>query len=155
MRVLLQRVKQAAVTVDGDIAGKIDHGYLLLVGMGQEDADDNGAAMQSMLEKIINLRIWPDDAKPMNRSLLDVGGALLIVSQFTLHADVRKGRRPSFTDAAPPAEAESLYDRFVELAQATGVPTATGSFGAMMDVQLTNDGPVTIWLDSKELKMHS
>lgn len=157
MRILIQRVSEASVTVGGEVAGAIGQGLLLLVGFGQEDAGDTpdrqkiGPVMDAMLAKVVNLRIFNDDDGKMNRSLLDTGGSLLVVSQFTLHADCRKGRRPSYTHAAPPAEAEGLYDDFVRRCRAADIHTETGRFGTMMDVRLLNDGPVTIWLDSETL----
>lgn len=150
MRVLLQRVLRAAVRVEGEMVGEIGPGLLLLVGLGREDDADQGASLDAMAQKILNLRIFSDAAQQMNCSLLETRGAILAVSQFTLHADCRKGRRPSFTQAAPPAAAREMFDRFVELLRAGGVRVATGRFGAMMQVELVNDGPVTIWLDSAE-----
>ncbi len=151
MRVLLQRVSEAAVSVGGREVGRIGRGYLLLVGIGAEDADDDGAALGPMAEKILGLRIMTDGEGKMNRSLGEAGGEILAVSQFTLHADCRRGRRPSFTRAAPPAVARELFDQFVARLGREGVRVATGEFGAMMQVSLVNDGPVTIWLDSAEL----
>lgn len=151
MRVLVQRVREASVTVEGSVIGRIGAGYLLLVGMGAEDDADAGAALAPMADKIVSLRVMPDAAGKMNRSLLETGGAILAVSQFTLHADCRRGRRPSFTRAAPPDSARALLDRFVDLLRAAGVRVETGQFGAMMQVSLVNDGPVTIWLDSAEI----
>ncbi len=148
MRVLVQRVRSASVVVEEETIGAIDAGLLLLVGIGQEDAE---ATLGPMAQKIVNLRILADEAGKMNRSLLEAGGAILAVSQFTLHADCRKGRRPNFLQAAPPETAARLFDRFVEILRAAGVRVATGRFGAMMDVHLVNDGPVTIWLNSEEL----
>ena len=150
MRVLLQRVSEASVAVDGEVIARTGHGFVLLVGMGQEDiADDEGAALAPMAQKILNLRVMADDQGRMNRSILDTGGELLAVSQFTLHADCRKGRRPSFIGAAPPERAAELFDRFVSILRDGGPRVQTGRFGAMMDVRLVNDGPVTIWLDSQ------
>lgn len=151
MRILVQRVREASVTVDGEAVGAIGHGLLLLVGVGAEDAADGGAAIEPMAVKVANLRIFRDEADRMNRSLVESGGAVLAVSQFTLHADCRRGRRPSFVGAAPPAEAEALCARFVEALRGLGLHVETGRFGAMMDVALINDGPVTIWLDSREV----
>ncbi len=151
MRVLLQRVSEASVTVDGEVIARTGHGFLLLVGMGQEDIADEGASLAPMAQKILNLRVMRDDEGRMNRSILDTGGELLAVSQFTLHADCRKGRRPSFIDAAPPEPAAELFDRFVSILRNGGTRVETGRFGAMMDVRLVNDGPVTIWLDSQHL----
>ena len=145
MRVVVQRVSHAEVRVDGRIIGKIEQGLLLLVGF---KADDTEASLNWMAEKVVGLRIFSDDEGKMNRALTDVGGGLLVVSQFTLYGDVQKGRRPSFIDAAPPPIAIPLYERFVALlrAQSSG-PVETGEFGAMMDVELVNDGPVTLLLE--------
>jgi D-tyrosyl-tRNA(Tyr) deacylase len=151
MRIVLQRVNRAAVHVDGRPVGAIERGLLLLVGIGAEDEADGGAALEPMARKVLGLRIFADAEHRMNRSVEEVGGALLAVSQFTLHADCRKGRRPSFTDAAPPEVARALFDRFVGLLRAGGLTVETGEFGAMMDVSLVNAGPVTIWLDSAEM----
>src|SRR5579884_1657039 len=147
MRALLQRVSQASVTVNGQIVGRIGQGLLILLGVGQNDGE---AQVKTLSEKIVYLRIFEDEAGKMNRSLLDVGGAALVVSQFTLYADVRKGRRPSFTDAASPALAEPLVERFKAALAAHGIPVEGGVFGAHMDVALINDGPVTVWLDTEE-----
>ncbi|HTK08376.1 MAG TPA: D-aminoacyl-tRNA deacylase [Ktedonobacteraceae bacterium] len=148
MRALLQRVSRASVTVDNQIVGAIEHGFLILLGIGQQDGE---AQVKQLVDKIVNLRIFEDDAGKMNRSLLDTHGSALVVSQFTLYADVRKGRRPSFIAAAPPALAEPLVERFKTAITAYDVPVAGGVFGADMKVELINDGPVTIWLDSEEL----
>ena len=157
MRHFLQRVKNAAVVINGEESASIGLGLLVLVGIGQEDLPEvHSAAAQSarqkiLLDKLLNLRIFADSEQKMNLSLLDCRGELLIVSQFTLHADCRKGRRPSFTRAAPPAEAKAQYDSFVELAgQMLPGRVKTGSFGAEMDINLTNWGPVSIWLDSSD-----
>jgi D-tyrosyl-tRNA(Tyr) deacylase len=147
MRVLLQRVTRASVTVEGRVVGEIGHGLLILLGIGHGDGE---AQIKTMTEKIVHLRIFEDDEGKMNRSLLDIGGQALVVSQFTLYADARKGRRPSYTDAAPPALAEPLVERFKEAVASFGVTVAGGIFGAYMQVELLNDGPVTIWLDSRE-----
>ena len=145
MRVVLQRVSRARVTVDGRVTGEIGSGLLLLVGFTAADSED---ALAWMAEKVRGLRIFPDDAGKMNRSLDEVGGGVLVVSQFTLYGDTRKGRRPSFVDAAPPERAIPLYERFVALLRAGAPgPVATGEFGAMMDVELVNDGPVTLMLE--------
>lgn len=149
MRILLQRVSEASVTVDGTVVGAIGPGVVLFVGIRRGDDD---ATAGWMAQKVAHLRIFEDEAGKMNRSLLEVGGRALVVSQFTLYADVRKGRRPSFLDAAPPEEARRLVDAFAEALRACGIPVATGIFGAHMDVALVNDGPVTIWLDSAELR---
>ncbi|MCL5271360.1 MAG: D-aminoacyl-tRNA deacylase [bacterium] len=150
MRIVVQRVREALVSVGGRRVAAIGPGYLLLVGVGEEDLADGGAAVEAMAAKVANLRVMADGEGRMNRSILDVGGAILAVSQFTLHADCRRGRRPSFTRAAPPEAARPLMDRFVALLRAMGLEVQTGEFGAMMDVALVNDGPVTIWLDSRE-----
>ncbi|HET9921430.1 MAG TPA: D-aminoacyl-tRNA deacylase [Ktedonobacteraceae bacterium] len=148
MRSLLQRVSRASVMVDEQIVGQIDRGLLILLGVGQDDGE---AQVKTLADKIVHLRIFEDEAGKMNRSLLDIGGEALVVSQFTLYADVRKGRRPSFTSAAPPALAEPLVERFKDALAAYGVPVEGGVFGAHMDVELINSGPVTVWLDSEEL----
>jgi D-tyrosyl-tRNA(Tyr) deacylase len=147
MRALLQRVSQASVTVDGQVVGQIGRGLLILLGVGQDDSE---AQVKTLSEKIAYLRIFEDEAGKMNRSLLDVGGEVLVVSQFTLYADVRKGRRPSFTDAAPPAIAEPLVERFKAALAEYGLTVASGVFGASMQIDLRNEGPVTIWLDTEE-----
>ncbi|MCP1092474.1 D-aminoacyl-tRNA deacylase [Bacillaceae bacterium OS4b] len=147
MRVVLQRSKAAKVVVADQIIGQIDSGLVLLVGVTHGDTIDDVAYLA---EKIVNLRIFEDENEKMNHSLLDVGGSILSVSQFTLYGDCRKGRRPNFMDAARPEEANELYEAFNEELRKRGVPTETGQFGAMMDVQLTNDGPVTLILESKK-----
>ncbi|MFQ6103029.1 MAG: D-aminoacyl-tRNA deacylase [Candidatus Glassbacteria bacterium] len=144
MRIVLQRVSEASVTVSGEEVSKIGRGLLLLVGVGRADSDVN---MAWLAEKCVNLRIFPDEEDKMNKSLLDVGGEVLAISQFTLYGDTRKGRRPSFVDAAPPDEAKKLFNRFVEFVRDFGVGVKTGVFGAMMDVKLNNAGPVTIILE--------
>jgi D-tyrosyl-tRNA(Tyr) deacylase len=144
MRVVLQRVSRARVTVEGRVTGEIGRGLLLLAGFTDGDAED---ALAWMADKIVGLRIFPDDEGKMNRSAQEIGGGLLVVSQFTLYGDARKGRRPSFVDAARPEVAIPLYERFVDLLRATGLPVGTGEFGAMMDVELVNDGPVTLILE--------
>ena len=149
MRVLVQRVATAEVTVAGRASGAIGPGLLLLVGITHSDDE---ATLKRMADKLVKLRIFADEVGLMNRSVLDVGGDVLAVSQFTLYADARKGNRPSYTEAARPEVASPLFDRFVAaLAQRLGNPVATGVFGADMKVQLLNDGPVTIWLDSATL----
>jgi D-tyrosyl-tRNA(Tyr) deacylase len=148
MRALIQRVSRASVTVDDQIVGQIGLGLLILLGVGQGDSENQ---VKTLTHKIVHLRIFGDDEGKMNRSLLDIHGEALIVSQFTLYADIRKGRRPSFTDAALPALAEPLVARFKDTISTYGVPVAGGIFGAHMEVNLLNDGPVTIWLDSEEL----
>lgn len=145
MRALVQRVSQASVTVEGEIVGQIGGGLLVLLGVGKQDSEREIAWMA---EKLVGLRVFEDDAEKMNLSLLDVGGAMLVVSQFTLYGDCKKGKRPSFVDAAPPEEANELYEKFVLLVKGKGVEVATGKFRAHMDVALVNDGPVTLWLES-------
>ncbi len=151
---LLQRCRSASVTVDGEVIGAIGRGLLLLTGIGH---DDTPATVAKVADDVVNLRIFADDAGRMNRSLLDLastepgGWGTLVVSQFTLYADVRKGRRPSFTDAARPETAVPLLAVFVGHLRGLGLPVATGRFGAEMQVALVNDGPVTIWIDSAEL----
>jgi D-aminoacyl-tRNA deacylase len=148
MRALIQRVSRASVTVDNQIVSQIGLGSLILLGVGQGDSETQ---IKTLAHKIVHLRIFGDDEGKMNRSLLDIGGQALVVSQFTLYADIRKGRRPSFTDAALPALAEPLVARFKDAISTYGIPVAGGIFGADMKVELLNDGPVTIWLDSAEL----
>jgi D-tyrosyl-tRNA(Tyr) deacylase len=148
MRVLLQRVSKASVTVDDKIVGEIGQGLLVLLGVGQDDGE---AQVKTLVNKIVNMRIFEDEEGKMNRSLLDISGSALVVSQFTLYADIRKGRRPSFIDAAHPTVAEPLVERFKEMVATYGVPVAGGVFGGDMDVMLINDGPVTIWIDSATL----
>ena len=144
MRVLLQRVSRAEVRVGGRVTGRIDQGYLLLVGVTHSDT---ASQLEWMAEKVAGLRLFADADGKMNLGLADVGGAVLVVSQFTLYGDSSKGRRPSFVDAARPEIAEPLYDRFVALLRERALPVETGEFGAMMDVELINDGPVTLWLE--------
>jgi len=145
MRLLLQRVTRAKVSVDGRVVGEIGPGLLVLVGVGHDDTEDTSRAMAS---KAVDLRIFRDDEGRTNRSLIDVSGAALAISQFTLFADTRKGRRPSFLDAAPPDQGNALYESFCSAVQERGVKVAKGIFGAEMEVELVNDGPMTIWLDS-------
>ena len=145
MRIVLQRVSEASVTVEGEVVSEIGSGLLLLVGVA---AGDGEAQADWLAEKVAGLRIFSDEEGKMNLSVRDVGGEVLAVSQFTLLADTRKGKRPSFVRAAPPEEAEPLFDHFCERLRASGVGTVeTGSFGAMMEVALVNDGPVTIVLE--------
>jgi D-tyrosyl-tRNA(Tyr) deacylase len=144
MRALLQRVSKASVRVEAQTISSIGKGLLILLGVGHGDAEEQA---KFLAEKIANLRVFEDDQGKINLSILDVKGEAIVVSQFTLYADARKGRRPSFTDAALPEAAEPLADRFVELLRAQGVPTQTGKFGAHMSVEIHNDGPVTIWLE--------
>jgi D-tyrosyl-tRNA(Tyr) deacylase len=146
MRVLLQRVTQASVSIDGEEVARIGKGLVCLVGVAQGDTESDA---RFLAEKVVNLRIFSDEADKFNLSLADVNGELLAVSQFTLLADARKGRRPSFTQAALPVEAEALFNKFVELARATGLRMETGRFQKHMLVEIYNDGPVTILLDSK------
>jgi len=145
MRAVIQRVSRAQVRVEGQIVGEIGKGILLLLGVGKGDTKPQA---DSLLEKLVNLRIFEDEAGKMNLSLLDVGGALMVISQFTLYADCRKGRRPSFTDAGSPEEAKALYEYFVSQARSRGLIAASGIFQALMEVELVNFGPVTILLDS-------
>jgi D-tyrosyl-tRNA(Tyr) deacylase len=147
MRAVIQRVSQASVAVAGADVASIGRGLLVLVAVGRDDTDEDAAYV---VDKTVNLRIFPDDAGRFDRSTLDVGGELLVVSQFTLYGDTRRGRRPSFVDAAPPEAASSRFDGVVQRFRATGLRVETGVFGAAMDVSLVNDGPVTIWLDSAE-----
>ncbi|MCK6582406.1 MAG: D-aminoacyl-tRNA deacylase [Anaerolineales bacterium] len=144
MRVLIQRVSKASVIVEGQTISSIGKGLLILLGVGHGDGEDSA---RFLAEKTANLRIFEDEQGKTNLSVLDVKGEVIVVSQFTLYADTRKGRRPSFIDAALPAAAEPLVNRFVELLRSHGVPTQTGKFGAHMEVGIHNDGPVTIWLE--------
>ena len=149
MRILIQRVTSANVVVDGTTTGAIENGLLLLVGITHSDTD---AVEERMADKIVKLRIFGDEQGLMNRGVLDVGGGILAISQFTLYADAKKGNRPSYTDAARPEQAAPAFDRFVKkLAARLGKSVPTGVFGADMKVSLVNDGPVTIWLDSETL----
>jgi D-tyrosyl-tRNA(Tyr) deacylase len=148
LRIVLQRVTRAAVRVDGETVAAIDAGLLLLVGVGLED---DAALARRLAQKCAELRIFRDEQDRFNRSLIDVGGEALVVSQFTLLADVRRGRRPSFTDAAHPDIAAPLIDMFAEALRAQGIRVSTGRFGAMMEVELVNDGPVTVIIDSADL----
>jgi D-tyrosyl-tRNA(Tyr) deacylase len=148
LRIVLQRVTRASVRIDGETVGAIDGGLLLLVGVA--DGDDEGTARR-LAQKCAEMRIFADDEGRFNRSLLDISGAALVVSQFTLLADVRKGRRPSFTDAAAPEVASALVDAFADALREMGVRVESGRFGAHMEVALVNDGPVTIVLDSGDL----
>ncbi len=147
MRAVIQRVSEASVGVDGATVGQIGYGWLVLLGVAREDGDDDAAWI---CDKLLNLRAFEDEQGKMNRSILDVRGGILVVSQFTLLADCRAGRRPSFTAAAEPAMAESMYQRCVDLLRASGLEVATGVFRAMMKVALVNDGPVTFLLDSRK-----
>jgi len=147
MRAVVQRVTHAKVTVNGCIAGEIGVGLLVLLGVGQEDTD---ADADYLAQKIAGLRVFDDENGKMNRSVLDAGGCILAVSQFTLYGDVRRGKRPSFDDAAAPEPARRLYELFVERVRAAGLRCETGRFQEMMQVELTNSGPVTILLDSRK-----
>lgn len=148
MRAVVQRVSEASVSVEGRIIGSIGPGLVVLLGVGCDDAE---ADADYVAEKIAGLRIFPDDEEKMNRSVLDIGGGALVISQFTLHGDARKGKRPSFITAARPEQAKALYERCVARLRALGVKqVATGEFQAMMDVSLVNKGPVTILIDSKK-----
>lgn len=147
MRAVVQRVSGAKVVVEGGIIGEIDRGLVVLLGVGKGDTE---ADADYLARKIVGLRIFDDDEGFMNRSLEEVGGGMLVISQFTLYADTRKGRRPFFGEAADPSEAERLYEYFTDQVKTSGVPVATGLFKEMMDVTLTNEGPVTILLDSAE-----
>jgi D-tyrosyl-tRNA(Tyr) deacylase len=144
MRVLIQRVSQASVTVDQQVISKIGKGLLILLGVGHGDGEEQA---QFLAEKVANLRVFEDEQGKTNLSVLDVKGEAIVVSQFTLYADTRKGRRPSFIDAALPEMAAPLVERLAELLRGLGVPTQTGRFGAHMQVEIHNDGPVTIWLE--------
>jgi D-aminoacyl-tRNA deacylase len=147
LRAVVQRCSRACVRVDGEVVGEIGRGLVVLVGVGLQDSEADAAWLA---EKLRGLRIFPDDEQNMNRSLEEVGGAVLVVSQFTLHGDARKGRRPSFIDAARPELAEPLVRAVADALRDAGVTVAEGRFGAMMDVELVNDGPVTILLDSEK-----
>jgi D-tyrosyl-tRNA(Tyr) deacylase len=146
MEVLLQRVTTARVSIAGEEVGRIGQGLVVLVGVGVGDTEEDS---DYLVKKTVNLRIFSDDADRFNLSVLDIGGELLLVSQFTLLADTRKGRRPSFTNAAPPDKAEELFSKFVNKARSTGLKVATGRFQQHMQVEINNDGPVTIMLDSR------
>ena len=147
MRAVIQRVSKASVTVEGETIGAIGPGFLVLLGAEVEDTETD---LNYILDKVLNLRVFDDDAGKLNLSLLDVGGALLVVSQFTLLGNCRKGRRPSFVRAMPPAPAEQIVEKFVERVKQRGVEVATGRFGAHMHLDIQGDGPVTILLDSRK-----
>ena len=147
MRAIVQRVASARVRVGDRVVGDIGRGLLVLVGVGRDDTLDD---VKTVAAKICEMRVFEGDGKPMDRSIVDVGGSLLVVSQFTLFGDMRRGRRPSFDAAAPPDQARRVYEDLVRELRATGVPTATGEFQAMMQVELVNDGPVTILIDSRK-----
>jgi len=147
MVALVQRVSEAAVDIDGETVGAIDNGLLILLGVHEDDTESESTWCAA---KCANLRVFPDDDGKMDRSLLDTGGDALVVPQFTLYGDTNQGHRPSFTEAAPPDQADRLYKHFVnELENHLGRPVPTGAFGAMMDVHLTNDGPVTLWVERR------
>ncbi len=146
MRALLQRVRYGAVRIDGELVGEIGSGLVILLGVKQDDTEADAAYLA---RKCVHLRIFADEQGNLNRSLLDVGGEALIVSQFTLYGDTRKGRRPSFIEAARPERSEPLYEKFVQEVRNYGVRVATGKFGAMMLVEIHNDGPVTLMVESK------
>ena len=148
MRAVVQRVSEASVAVDGQVVGAVGRGFLVLLGVTHSDGEAEAAALA---RKIAGLRIFEDAAGKFNLALADVGGAVLVVSQFTLYGDARKGRRPSFTDAARPEHAEPLCQWFVDCLRGEGLSVQTGRFGAMMAVHLVNDGPVTLWLDTAEI----
>ena len=144
MRIVLQRVTQGRVLVGGETVSEIGPGLVILLGIGQDDGEEQARYLAG---KVANLRIFEDEAGKMNRSVLDVGGEAIVISQFTLYADTRKGRRPSFTDAALPDVASPLVQRFADLLEGEGVPPQTGVFGAHMVIDLSNDGPVTLWME--------
>jgi D-tyrosyl-tRNA(Tyr) deacylase len=148
MRALLQRVSSAMVKIDGQVSGQISHGLLIFLGVTHSDTEPD---CEFLADKCAGLRIFKDEQDKMNLSLLDVGGAALIVSQFTLYADSRKGRRPGYTDAALPEQAEALYEKFIEAVRNKGVKVETGRFGADMQVEIHNDGPVTLMVESKKI----
>lgn len=147
MRALLQRVRRAEVRVDGEVVGSCGVGLCILLGVGR---DDQPATAEALARRVAGLRVFEDEAGRTNRSLLDVSGGALVISQFTLYADTRRGRRPGFTDAAPPGEADAIVQRFGDVLASLGVPVGRGRFGASMAVELVNDGPFTIWLDTAE-----
>ncbi|RDW19285.1 D-tyrosyl-tRNA(Tyr) deacylase [Oceanobacillus arenosus] len=147
MKAVIQRARDASVTVDGEIIGEINDGFVVLLGVTHEDTVED---VTYLVNKIIHLRIFEDENEKMNHSLLDVGGSILSISQFTLYGDTRKGRRPNFMQAAKPDYAKELYETFNTMVRESGIEVETGRFGAMMDVQFTNVGPVTLIIDSKE-----
>ncbi len=147
MRAVIQRVKSAEVWVDGRLTGKIGKGLLIFIGVAKGDGEDD---LNYLASKIPNLRIFEDESEKFNLSLKEIGGELLVVSQFTLYGDLRKGRRPSFTEAEEPSIAKALYERFISELKSQGIPIQTGEFQAKMEVHLVNDGPVTLLLDSKK-----
>lgn len=148
MRAVLTRVRSASVTIDGEVVGKIGKGFLILLGVGPEDTREH---CRYLAQKALGLRIFEDENGKMNLGLDQVGGEVLVVSQFTLYGNCRKGRRPSFTDAAPPELGNELYEAFLQECEALGYPPQHGQFGADMQVESVNDGPVTLWLDTQQL----
>ena len=146
MRAVVQRVSEARVVIDGEVVGQVGHGLLILLGIKFGDSAEDA---RWLAEKVIGLRIFADEQGKMNRDVTEANGGVLVVSQFTLYGDCRKGRRPSFIDAAPPETAIPLYEAFIDASRALGIPTASGRFGATMQVHLVNDGPVTLIVDSK------
>ena len=148
MRAVIQRVLSASVKVDGEVVGQIGHGLLIFLGVGEGDTE---ADMKYIADKALGLRIFSDSEDKMNLSVQDVGGSILVISQFTLYGDCRKGRRPSFTSSMEPAGANALYEKFISYAAATGIEVERGVFGADMKVELVNDGPVTLLLDSSKI----
>ena len=148
MRAVLTRVKSASVTIDGEVVGKIGKGFLILLGVGPEDTREH---CRYLAQKALGLRIFEDENGKMNLGLDQIGGEVLVVSQFTLYGNCRKGRRPSFTDAAPPELGNELYEAFLQECEALGYPPQHGRFGADMQVESINDGPVTLWLDTQQL----
>lgn len=148
MRAVVQRVSSAEVRVEEQLVGRIGPGLLVLLGVGRGDVE---ADADYLADRVVNLRVFPDEKGQMNRSILEADGAVLVVSQFTLYGDCRRGRRPSFTDAAPPELAEQLYEAFVAIVKRAGIEVATGRFREHMDVSLVNDGPVTLWIDTAEM----
>lgn len=148
MRAVIQRVKYASCTIDGIVSGAIEQGFCIFVGFCDQDTE---SVMDKMIHKIINLRVFEDEKGLMNRSLSQIGGKILLISQFTLYADCKKGNRPSFIKAAKPMIASPMYEKMIGKMRSTGVVVETGKFGADMKIELLNDGPVTIWLDSEEL----
>lgn len=150
MKLVIQKSKEAHVKVGGEITGQIDSGLVVLVGITHQDTE---ADIDALIQKMIHLRIFPDEAEKMNLSLIDTGGSILSISQFTLYADVRKGRRPNFTSAAKPDKANELYELFNEKIRKEGIRVETGEFGAMMDVSLVNEGPITIILETIDGKI--
>ncbi|MUK87005.1 D-tyrosyl-tRNA(Tyr) deacylase [Ornithinibacillus sp. L9] len=147
MKAVIQRARDASVTVEGQVVGQVEHGFVVLLGVTHEDTIEDA---KYIANKLVHLRVFEDENEKMNLSLKDVGGSVLSISQFTLYGDTRKGRRPNFLQAAKPKIANDLYEKFNELVANEGIHVETGEFGAMMDVQLTNDGPVTLIIDSQD-----